>query len=288
MRSGSVSAILVVGTPTERGARVDQPLAEGLEDERRRLWDRRSPEPLRRHADRRAGDRRAGTREPPAERRTGSDRRHGERRRGPERRTLNDRRRGVRWHDTPIPYTGEELAELRARYAAGGPVSCPSCGGRVSLGPARRAGTDAETGRLVMCVGCARGAIVPCAGAVRILIVGANEALRDILRAPLARSGHDVAEAADAAVGLAAYAAVPADVVLLDTQAPGRIEPREFLQRLRGSFPDARVVALTRRSSKGEADQATGTDDFIDVRTIPMPISRDDLLRVIDEVRPTN
>jgi CheY-like chemotaxis protein len=139
--------------------------------------------------------------------------------------------------------------------------------------------------RMVMCLGCSRGAVIPDPGAARILVVGANEALRDILRTPLARAGHDVTEAADAGVGLAAYAAVPADVVLLDVQATGRMDAAEFLRRLRAAAPDARVVAIVHRVSKGEADPLAVARDLGVVATIQMPVSREDLLRAVDEAR---
>jgi len=140
----------------------------------------------------------------------------------------------------------------------------------------------------VTCLGCGRGAVIPDPGTARVLVVGANEALRDILRTPLARAGHDVTEAADAGVGLAAYEANPADVVLLDVRATGRMDAPEFLRRLRGSFPDARVVALVHRTSKGEADPMAGAGDLGAVATIQMPVSREDLLRAVDEARAPN
>jgi CheY-like chemotaxis protein len=265
---------------------MDQPSAEGLEEERRRLWDRRSPEPLRTYTDRRDSDRRCATLTPPADRRSRSDRRLGDQRRALERRTCTDRRRGVRWHDTPTPFTVEQFEELQARFAAPGPVSCPACGSHVSLGPARH--TETESARLVLCLGCCRGAVLPDPGTARILVVGANEALRDILRAPLARAGHDVTETADAGVGLAAYEANPADVVLLDVQATGRMGAPEFLRRLRVSSPDARVVALRHGASKGEADPMTDARDLGAVGTIHLPVSREDLLRAVAEARAPN
>jgi CheY-like chemotaxis protein len=139
-----------------------------------------------------------------------------------------------------------------------------------------------------MCLGCRRGAVLPDPGTARILVVGANEALRDILRAPLARAGHDVTEAADAGVGLAAYDANPADVIILDVQATGRMDAPEFLRRLRGSYPDARVVALVHRASKGEADPLADAGDLGAVATIQLPISREDLLRTVHEARAPN
>jgi len=262
---------------------MDQPSAEGFEEERRRLWDRRSPEPLRTYTDRRYSDRRCATREPHAERRNRPDRRLGDQRRALERRTCTDRRRGVRWHDTPMPFTVEQFEELQTRFAAPGPVSCPACGSHVSLGPARH--TETETTRLVLCLGCCRGAVLPDPGAARILVVGANEALRDILRTPLARAGHDVTEAADAGVGLAAYEANPADVVLLDVKATGRMSAPEFVRRLRTSAPDARVVALRHRSSKEGADTVADAPEFSGLPSIQLPVSRENLLRAVAEAR---
>ncbi len=256
---------------------MDESSAPRPQEERRRLWDRRSPEPRRGSADRRTVDRRRGVGDPAEERRTGPDRRKGDRRRGAERRTLTDRRRGVRWRETPTPFTGEQIARLQARYTAPGPVRCPACGSRVVLGWARY--TGATKVRRVMCLGCGRGAVVPDAGAARVLVVSANEALRDILQTTLTLAGHDVVEAAGGGVGLIAYEAVPADVVLLDVQAPGRMESSEFLRRLRASSPDACVIALVPRASGAEP----GTPDAPDLPRIQLPLSREGLLRTIYE-----
>lgn len=162
-------------------------------------------------------------------------------------------------------------------------MNCPACGSHVSLGPVRRTGT--ETARLVLCVSCCRGAVLPDPGTARILVVGANEALRDVLRTPLTRAGNDVTEAADAGVGLAAYEANPADVIILDVQATGRMDAPEFMRRLRVSSPDARVVALTHRASQEEADPTAVARGLGAAATIQMPVSREDLFRAVDEAR---
>jgi CheY-like chemotaxis protein len=255
---------------------VDDLSGTHLEEERRRLWDRRAPDPRRGSADRRTAGRARTAGAPGEERRAGSDRR-----RAIERRTLTDRRRGVRWRETPTPFTTEQMADLRARFATPGPVRCPACGSRVALGWARHTAT--ESARRVMCLGCGRGAIVPDAGAGRILVVGANEALRDILQTALSSAGHDVVEAADGSVGLLAYEAVPADIVLIDAQAPGRMDASEFLRRLRASAPDACVVALVPRASQPDAGAPDGGSELGTLPTIQLPLSRDALLRAVYE-----
>jgi CheY-like chemotaxis protein len=251
--------------------------------DRRRLWERRLPVARRSGEDRRLRERRSAVSQGPPERRAGQNRRRLHRREQPDRRTLSARRHGRRRHEDLTPFTGQEIADLRARFAAPGPVSCPSCGSRFSFGPARRRGD--ETARRVVCLGCGRAAIVPNTRLARVLLITAHDALRDALHAMLAGAGHEVIETADAGVGLLAYGAAPAEVVIIDVLAPGRMEAAEFLRQLRRSFPAARVVAMAGRPSFVGADPLAVTLALGAVRTIRIPIARDDLLRIIEEVR---
>jgi CheY-like chemotaxis protein len=262
---------------------VERPSVQRRQGERRRLWDQRSPDPRRATDDRRGRDRRNATRETAAERRRAQDRRGGDRRDAQDRRARTPRRHGRRRRETPTPFTVEQVAELRARFAAPGPVTCPACESRFTLGPARRRGKDVA--RRVVCLGCSRGAVVPNARAARILVIDERRELRDTLQTMLASAGHEVIEAADASVALAAYQTVPTDVVIIDVLSPGRMTAPEFLRRLRRSFPDARVVAMAGRPSYTGVDPLAVTQGLGAARTIRMPISRDDLLRIVDEVR---
>ena len=262
---------------------MERPSTQRRQAERRRLWDRRAPFGRRASDDRRRSERRSATRELPTERRAGRDRRRGDRREALDRRAVTLRRRGRRRRETPTPYTAEQVAELRMRFAAPGPVTCPACESRFTLGPGRRRG--AEWARRVVCLGCGRGAVVPNSRCARILVIDQHAALRETLQTMLTSAGHEVVEAADAAVALAAYQAVPADVVIIDVLAPGRMQAPEFLRRLRRGFPDARVVAMAGRPSYQGVDPLAVTQGLGAARTIRMPLSREDLLRVVDEVR---
>jgi len=197
---------------------------------------------------------------------------------------VSARRHGRRRRETPTPFTVEEITQLRARFAAPGPTFCPACGSRFTLGPARRRG--AEIARRVACLGCGRAAIVPNSRSARILVITRHDALRDALQAMLASAGHEVVETADAGVGLLAYQTVPADVVIIDVLAPGRMEASEFLRQLRRIYPDARVVAMAGRPSYRGVDPLAITQGLGAVRTFRMPLSREDLLRIVEEVRP--
>jgi CheY-like chemotaxis protein len=242
------------------------------------------PVPRRSGEDRRSRERRSTAHEFAAERRARQDRRHLGRREVTDRRALATRRRGRRRRDSLTPFTVKEMGELRARFAAPGPVGCPSCGSRFTLGPARRRG--AELARRVVCLGCGRAALVPNSRSARILLVAQQSALRDALQAMLASAGHEVVETADAGVALLAYRTVPADVVIIDVLAPGRMEAPEFLRQLRRTFPDARVVTMAGRTSYREVDPLAVTLALGAARTIRMPFSGDDLLRIVEEVRP--
>lgn len=247
------------------------------------MWDRRAPMRRRSDEDRRAGERRSAARQVASDRRARPDRRGADRRAVPDRRMVAARRRGRRRRETPTPYTAQEVADLRARFATPGPVSCPACGGGFTLSPARRRG--AEIARRVLCLGCSRAAVVPHSCAARVLVTTHNPQLRNLLRDMLAGAGHEVVEADDAAVALAAYQTVPADVVIIDIVAPGRLSAPDFLRQLRRSFPDARVMALAGRPSFAGVDPLAIVQGLGAVRSLRAPIAREALLRMVEEAR---
>lgn len=261
---------------------MDRPSGQRRQGERRRLWDRRSPVGRRSTDNRRRRERRTVEQQRAAERRGSRDRRQTDRRLVERR--LEARRRGRRRRETPTPYSSEEAAALKAAFAASGPVSCPACGSGFTLGPAKRRG--AEIARRVVCRGCGRAAVVPNSRPARILLIDAHNAVRDSLQVILSAAGHEVIEAADAGVALVAYQTVPADVVFINVHAPGRMEMPEFMRRLRRAFPDARVVAIAARTSyTGGQDPLALAQGLGAVRTIRMPISKEQLLQTVEEVR---
>jgi CheY-like chemotaxis protein len=263
---------------------VERPSEQRRQHERRRLWDRRAPESRRRNDERRTRDRRGGVQQSSSERRAGNDRRHDDRREQ-DRRATPIRRRGRRRRATPTPFSSEQFAELRNRFAAPGQVECPACGGRFSLGPGRRRGS--EVARRVVCLGCGRAAVVPNTHVSRILLVSLHAARRDALQAILANAGHEVVETDDTGVALYAYQSAPADIIFLDVQAPGRIGAPDFLRRLRRMAPDARVIAMAARPSyTGAHDPLAITQGLGAVRILRVPSSPADVLRIVDEVRP--
>ena len=262
---------------------MERPSEQRRRAERRRLFDRRSPVNRRLTADRRRTERRRLVRAVIRDRRAGLERRHDERRSVPDRRFADTRRLGPRRRDTPTPFTAEQLEGVRTRFSTPGTALCPNCGSPFTLGRPRRRGEDVV--RRVSCVGCGKATVVANTRAARILVIEQKDVIRDTLRTILAGAGHDVVEAADAGVGLAAYELAPADVVFIDVLSSGRMNAAEFVRRLRQIFPDARIVAMAGRASYGVMDPLAVTRQLGAVGTIRMPFSRDEVLRVVDEIR---
>ncbi len=266
------------------GPGPDRASGQRRQGERRRLWDRRSPLQRRGRPERRVRERRLAGGVSDAERRAGAERRRTERRLAADRRIALGRRHGRRRRSTPTPYTVEELARLKGQVAGPGRLTCPACGSGFTLGPPRRRGSDQA--RRVACLGCGRAAVVSDTHAARVLLIAPNEAVRTALAAILAGDGHEVIEAADAGVGLAAYRTVPADAVFLDVLAPGRMNATDFLRTLRREYPDARVVAIAGRPSFAGVDPLSVAKGLGATRTMRIPLTREQVLQAVEDVRP--
>lgn len=241
--------------------------------ERRRLFDRRASEERRSGAERRQAAAKA-----PSERRSGAQRRIGE-----DRRAMAVRRHGRRRRETAEQYTAKEIEDLRRRFAKAGPVECPSCGGSFTMTAGRRRGD--QVARRVACLGCGRAAVVPHSLAARIIVVDRLGDRREALRAVLSGAGHEVIETAEAGVALKAYRTVPADVVLLNVAATGRMDATEFLRKLRRDYPDARVVAVAGRASAVGRDPLAVAHSMGAVQTLRIPASPEAMLKAVDEAR---
>lgn len=97
----------------------------------------------------------------------------------------------------------------------------------------------------------------------RVLVVDDDETVREVVVSYLRAAGHQVADAADGAAGLAAHQDHRADLVVLDVMMPG-LDGLEVCRRLRlaGGVP---VILLTALGAEQDrvVGLETGADDYV-------------------------
>jgi len=98
----------------------------------------------------------------------------------------------------------------------------------------------------------------------RILVVDDDPTVADVVRRYLERAGMTVELAADGDTALAAYAARPPDLVVLDLMLPG-VDGLEVCRRMRQSSADLPIIMLTAMGE--EIDRIVGlqlgADDYV-------------------------
>lgn len=97
-----------------------------------------------------------------------------------------------------------------------------------------------------------------------ILAVDDDDRLRDLLRRYLAREGHDVTTARDAASARKLMATMAFDLVILDIMMPGE-DGLSLLKSLRDQKADTPVILLTARGLAAERIEGLklGADDYL-------------------------
>lgn len=116
----------------------------------------------------------------------------------------------------------------------------------------------------------------------RVFVIAQKEVVRQTVRTILTDAGHEVLEAADASVGLWAYAENPADAVFIDVFAPGKTDAADFVRQLRREDPGAVVIAMAGRPSYGLSDPLAVVRQLGATRTLRMPFSPAELLSALN------
>ena len=118
----------------------------------------------------------------------------------------------------------------------------------------------------------------------RILVIDDDEAIRQLLRAWLERSGYEVAEAANGAEGCEAFRKEPADLVVTDIIMPEK-EGLETMVELRNEYPDVKIIAI----SGGGIEDA---EHYLEgarlvggaLRTFTKPLDRKEFIEAVKEL----
>jgi signal transduction histidine kinase len=123
--------------------------------------------------------------------------------------------------------------------------------------------------------------VAPSAG-LRILIIEDEESIRNFLDTALRQLGHQPFPAADAAEGLAAFAAEPFDVVVTDLSLPGAAGT-DVAQTVARQAPQTPVILLT-----GWADQLQAEAKPLEgvARILGKPLALQSLMEALDALCP--
>lgn len=121
----------------------------------------------------------------------------------------------------------------------------------------------------------------------RILLVEDDDAVREILRKTLVAAGHEVEEAPNGVVALAAYRRRPSDLVITDLVMPEK-DGLEAIMDLRRLDPAVRIIAMS------GGGRTLGPGDFYlesarlfgAMRILSKPFTGSALLKAVSEVLP--
>ncbi len=101
---------------------------------------------------------------------------------------------------------------------------------------------------------------------MNILVVDDDEQIRELVELKLDRAGYEVRTEADGEAGLAAAAAAPPSLIVLDIGLP-RLNGIEVCERLRDAPATAGVpiILLTARGHDGDVERGfmAGADDYV-------------------------
>ncbi len=115
----------------------------------------------------------------------------------------------------------------------------------------------------------------------KIMIVDDSRTSRKILRGILESSGHEiVAEATNGQEGYDKYAEIKPDMVTMDVTMPV-MDGIEALKKIKGDFPDSKVVMVTAAGQKTKMVEAVqnGADEFVS-----KPFDAEQLKKIIEKV----
>jgi CheY-like chemotaxis protein len=121
----------------------------------------------------------------------------------------------------------------------------------------------------------------------RILLVEDDEAVREILRKTLVSAGHDVEEAPNGVVALAAYRRQASDVVITDLVMPEK-NGLEAIMELRSLDPAVKIIAMSgggRSLGPGQL-YLESARLFGALRILSKPFTAQALLKMVSEVLP--
>ena len=116
-----------------------------------------------------------------------------------------------------------------------------------------------------------------------ILVVDDEEDMRSMLTQMLERAGHKVSTANNGEEAIAAFAATPPDLLLIDILMPKK-GGLVAISEIRKKAPTARIIAMSGGGRDGKLNFLSTAQTFPGVRAVRKPFRRQQLLTLVGEV----
>ncbi len=116
----------------------------------------------------------------------------------------------------------------------------------------------------------------------RILVADDEPSIRNIIRKALEQAGHEVVEAEDGVVALAAFKEQPADLVVVDIFMPEK-DGLQLIAELRDEHPGTKIVAISGSVYERRPRFLEIAGRMESVATLAKPFSVDELLEAVKE-----
>ena len=118
-----------------------------------------------------------------------------------------------------------------------------------------------------------------------VLVIDDDPDIRRLLRKAIEREGHSVVEAEDGKVALRRFVGEPADLVITDIYMP-EMDGFEFLMRIRETFPDTKLVAMSGGGVIAANDVLKAASALGAVAVIQKPFGLDVVRKILSNFGP--
>jgi DNA-binding NtrC family response regulator len=114
----------------------------------------------------------------------------------------------------------------------------------------------------------------------RVLVIDDQEPIRRIVRRALEQAGHEIADAADGALGMQLLERESFDVVITDIFMPGQ-DGILTLRQIRKQFPAVKVVVMSGGDSTGILDLRKDAELLGAVKSLQKPFTAREIVELV-------
>ena len=115
-----------------------------------------------------------------------------------------------------------------------------------------------------------------------ILIIDDEPQIRSMIRLILERAGYTVIEAADGVEGIRQFRENPCDLIITDLIMPNK-DGIGMIIELKKEFPEVKIIAMSGGGLNRPEGYLRGAKKLGASFTLPKPINRQELLRVVKD-----